>query len=147
MKTKYFLTAMVLLGAAACAKLDYHEISEDNSNIMNLVVKGMLATDTDKTYDSIIDDEAKVVTVQVPYYLSDTEQIQGDLTRMRLRATLPQGAVFKPLLLVFTTLSKGSAPHSSMPAASQRSTSSRRPMSNPRRATSSRSGPPTPRLR
>ena len=54
---------MVLLGAAACAKLDYHEISEDNSNIMNLVVKGMLATDTDKTYDSIIDDEAKVVTV------------------------------------------------------------------------------------
>lgn len=98
---------MVLLGAAACAKLDYHEISEDNSNIMNLVVKGMLATDTDKTYDSIIDDEAKVVTVQVPYYLSDTEQIQGDLTRMRLRATLPQGAVFKPSLAGIHDLIEG----------------------------------------
>lgn len=96
MKAKYLLTSVLALSLAACAKLDYHEISEENSNIMNLVVKGMLESDANKEYDSVVDAENKTVTVQVPYYLSDTEPIQADLTHMRLRASLPQGAKLEP---------------------------------------------------
>ena len=32
----------------------------------------------------------------LPYYLSDTEEIQGNLTKMKLKASLPIGAVFEP---------------------------------------------------
>lgn len=62
---------------------------------MNLVVKGMLETDLKVEYDAIVDTENHTITVQIPYYMSDTEKIQADLTKMRVRASLPQGARFR----------------------------------------------------
>lgn len=61
---------------------------------MNLVVKGMLDSDPKVEYNAVVDAENHTITVQIPYYMSDTEKIQADLTKMRVRATLPQGATF-----------------------------------------------------
>lgn len=90
------LASAAAMIAAGCAKLDIKEISEDSSNIMSLVVKGMLESDPKVEYDSVIDEENGLVTVQIPYYMSDTEPIQADLTKMRVKASLPQGARFEP---------------------------------------------------
>ena len=90
------LASAAAILAAGCAKLDIKEISEDSSNIMSLVVKGMLESDPKVEYDSVIDEENGLVTVQIPYYMSDTEPIQADLTKMRVKASLPQGARFEP---------------------------------------------------
>lgn len=85
-----FLAAFIIGG---CAK-EVHPQIEQGQDLSNLTVKGFLLSDPSSEYPSVIEND--VVTIQVPYYLSDTEEIQGNLTKMKLKASLPIGAVFEP---------------------------------------------------
>lgn len=96
-KFKYLLAAAAVLLCGSCAKEVYPEIS-DEENIMNLVVKGMFVNDLNTEFPSVVDMSARTIVVQVPYYLSDTEEIMGDLTKMKVKASLPVGAKFNPSL-------------------------------------------------
>ena len=71
-------------------------VRSDSENINILSVKGSLISDADKQYDAVVDEANGTITVQVPYYISDTEKIQGDLTQMKVTANMPTGARFEP---------------------------------------------------
>lgn len=93
---RYILMGASFIGAfiiGGCAK-EVHPQIEQNYDLSNLTVKGFLVSDPSAEYPSVI--KNNVVTVQVPYYLSDTEEIQGDLTKMKLKASLPVGAILDP---------------------------------------------------
>ena len=97
MKMKYLfhgLLASILL-ITACQEPD-DLVRSDSENINILSVKGSLISDADKQYDAIVDEANGTITVQVPYYISDTEKIQGDLTQMKVTANMPTGARFEP---------------------------------------------------
>lgn len=95
-RTLTILSVAAGLALTSCAQLVFPEIDETNENIMTLAVYGMLESNLSVEYPSVVDEESGTVIVQVPYYLSDTEKIMGDLTKMRVRANLPQGARFEP---------------------------------------------------
>ena len=93
---RYILTGLAFLSAlfiGSCAKEEHPEIGL-GQELSDLTVKGVIASAPTAEYPSVI--ENNVVTVQVPYYLSETEMIQGDLTKMKIMATMPIGAKFEP---------------------------------------------------
>ena len=93
---RYILIVLPLISAiviGGCAKEVHPDIGL-GQELSNLTVKGVLVSLPATEYPSVI--ENNVVTIQVPYYLSDTEKVQGDLTKMKVRATLPIGARFEP---------------------------------------------------
>lgn len=95
---KKILTIIAATAAlAACVQPEHPDFTlEDNENIQGLVIKGTLLSDTQTEYSAVIDLEAGTAVIQVPYYLSDTKPVQGDLTQMKITATLPKGAKFNP---------------------------------------------------
>lgn len=97
MKIKYLITGVLasVLAFSSCVKPD--ELPQrEATNLSSLGIKGRLVSDESVNYDAVVDDAAKTITVQVPYYISETERIQGDLTQMKLQATMPVGARFEP---------------------------------------------------
>lgn len=109
MKIRYLIGGLLLcaLASTSCEKPDEFEIGS-GENVAELVVRGRLADDPDKNnYNSVIDEAAGTITVQVPYYISDTEQIQGDLTQMKIYASMPIGARFEPGIAGIYDLSQG----------------------------------------
>ena len=95
MKLKYIIATFITLMATGCQEPD-ELVRGEGDNMSTLTVRGRFAADETKEYESVIDEEAGTITVQVPYYISDTLEIQGDLTKMKLSATLPLGAKFNP---------------------------------------------------
>ncbi len=98
MKLKYFITSLLasVVLLPACVEVD--DINRlDGIGTAQLNVKGFLVGSTDG-YPSIIDSEAGTITIQVPYYISDTERIMGDLTQMKIEAQTPVGYSFSPSL-------------------------------------------------
>lgn len=80
---------------SACHKPD-DLIRENNDNVMHLSVRATLVQNGVE-YDSVvINDEDYTITINMPYYISDTEEIMSDLTGIKLRATMPLGAKFEP---------------------------------------------------
>lgn len=79
----------------------------DEADLYTLKVYGLLNIDNPKEYEAVIDNTTGEITIQVPYYISDTEAIQGDLTQMRVRATMPLGATFEPKLQGLRDLTQG----------------------------------------
>ena len=58
--------------------------------------------------ETVIDRANLCTAVKIDsYHISDTEPIQGDTTRMRLKATLPVGARFDPPLSGIHNLKEG----------------------------------------
>lgn len=99
MKTRIsIVAAAALVALASCAQLQYNEIAEENSNIMSFTLYGWFPADPNATYNAVVDTVENTAIIQVPYYLSDTEPIQGNLTEMKIRANLPQGAKISPSL-------------------------------------------------
>ena len=109
MKTRYlmFLPLVLLAGCVQPEYPDFSYTTEDGTPVRELSVKGQLASDSKTDFPSVIDESSGIVTIQVPFYLSDTERIQGDLTKMRISATLPVGATFKPSITGIHDLSEG----------------------------------------
>lgn len=107
MKIKYLITGLLASALAFVSCQDVDDLVIGGENVMTLVVKGWLVSDASTEYDAVVDDAAGLITVQVPYYVSDTEMIQGDLTQMKIRASLPVGAKFEPGLSGIHDLSEG----------------------------------------
>lgn len=97
MKITYLITGALLsmLIVAGCKDPD-SLVRTDSESVTGLTVSGCLVSDETHTYSAVVDDANKTITVQVPYYISDTEEIQGDLTQMKVSASLPVGAKFEP---------------------------------------------------
>jgi hypothetical protein len=95
MKINYLLLVLLasMIAITSCQDPD-DLIKTDSENALS--IKGSLVSNATINYDAIIDDANGIVTVQVPYYISDTEKIQGDLTQMKLQAALPVGSQFQP---------------------------------------------------
>lgn len=98
MKSTKFIFGTLLLAAclSSCHKPD-ELIRENNENVMTLSVKATLLQNSVE-YDAEIDEEGGFVTLNLPYYISDTEEIMSDLSQIKLRATMPLGARFEPSL-------------------------------------------------
>lgn len=108
MKIKYLFHALLasILIITGCQDPD-DLIRSDSDNLNTLTVKGTLVSDPSIQYNAIVDEANGTITVQVPYYISDTEKIQGDLTQMQLTADMPTGAKFEPSISGIHNLVEG----------------------------------------
>lgn len=108
MKIKYLFTGALISMLTFMSCEDPDDLARtDSESITRLTVTGCLASDESITYSAIIDEASSTITVQVPYYISDTEKIQGDLTQMKVSASLPVGAKFSPSIAGIRDLSSG----------------------------------------
>lgn len=107
MKIKYLIPGLLAMAFAFAGCEDTDDLVFTKGDISELVVKGWLVSDDKTEYSATIDEAAATITVQVPYYISDTEAIQGDLTQMKVRASMPVGAKFEPGLSGIHDLSEG----------------------------------------
>lgn len=108
MKMRHLITGLFVSALALGACEDPDElIMSGSENMQTLTVKGRLVSDENVEYDAVVDEATGVITVQVPYYISDTEAIQGDLTAMKVRASLPYGTRFEPGLSGIHDLAAG----------------------------------------
>ena len=111
MKIRYLITGLLAAAFALVGCEDPDDLVIGGENVQTLTVKGWFVADEEKNdikeYDSAIDEAAKVITIQAPYYVSDTEKIQGDLTQMKIRAAMPAGAKFEPGLSGIHDLTTG----------------------------------------
>lgn len=57
-------------------------------------------------FDALVDNVAKKISITVPYYISDTEEIKADLSKMRLNLSLPVGVRLLTPLTGIQDLSK-----------------------------------------
>ncbi len=108
MKTIYTipLLALLLMPFAGCQDPVKPGFTPE-ADLHTLSVKGMLNNNSQKEYPAKIDDEKGLITIQVPYYISDTEPVMGDLTQMRVIASMPLGAKFVPDIGGVRDLTKG----------------------------------------
>lgn len=108
MKTIYQipLLALLLLFFAGCQDPVMPGFTEE-ANLHKLSVYGQLNVNKPKDYAAKIDDEKGLITIQVPYYISDVEQIKGDLTQMRVFASMPLGAKFEPKIEGLRDMTEG----------------------------------------
>ena len=91
-----FMTALAVLALASCAKEEPLSEVEDLDTLRPFTARAAFGIDDEVWYDGVIDHEKGTVDFTVPYYLSDTEEIQGDLTRMIIKAKFPSLAVVEP---------------------------------------------------
>ncbi len=89
-----FAAAVLPMLFTGCHKPD-ELVRENNGNVMNLTIKGTLLQNSQE-YDAVVNDEDYTVTFNIPYYISDTEEIMSDLSELKIRATMPLGAKFEP---------------------------------------------------
>lgn len=93
--SKLILPAVILsLMSPGCYSPD-ELVRENNDNVMNLTIRGTLLQNSQE-YDAEINDEEYTVTFNIPYYISDTEELMSDLSEVKIRATMPLGAKFEP---------------------------------------------------
>ena len=97
MKLKYIISGLFAsaLLLPACVEVDEPNIL-DNVGSEELKVIGHLVNGYTSDIPSTIDPATGTIVVQVPYYISDTEPIMGDLTQMKVEATMPVGYSFSP---------------------------------------------------
>lgn len=108
MKIKYLFTGVLLsmLTVMSCQDPD-DLIRTESEGVTGLTVTGCLVSDESTSYSAIVDPANNTITIQVPYYISDTEEIQGDLRQMKISASLPVGAKFTPSLSGIRDLVEG----------------------------------------
>ncbi|MDE6802921.1 MAG: DUF5018 domain-containing protein, partial [Muribaculaceae bacterium] len=108
MKLKYIFSSLLASAfmLTSCADVDV-TTPLDGVGTTQLVVNGYLVSDPSNLYGSVIDPAAGTITVQVPYYISDTDPIMGDLTQMKLEAQMPIGYSFSPSLSGIHDLAEG----------------------------------------
>ena len=93
---KYLIIIVSLCLVTGCHTPD--ELVRDNiDNVSTLTVFATLVQNSTE-YPAVVDEEFRTVTFEVPYYISDTEEIMSDLSAIKFRANMPLGAVFEPSL-------------------------------------------------
>ncbi len=99
MKVRYILPLIsALLGLLTGCQSPVEPGYTKEADLHKLSVEGAFCSNKDKTFKATIDDEEGLITLKIPYYLSDIDPIQGDLTQMVLTAVMPVGATFEPKL-------------------------------------------------
>ena len=99
MKLKHIINGFLAFSLCLAGCVDPDDLVRTESEITDqLIITGRFAGNENTEYETVIDRANGTAVVQTPYYISDTEPIQGDITRMRLKATLPVGARFDPPL-------------------------------------------------
>lgn len=108
MKIKYFLGSLFAAAFAftGCEDPDSLVNSESIAG-KQLIVKAYYAADDSKDIPGEVDMENGVIRFKVPYYISDVAPVQADLTKMKLRATVPLYSVFEPSLVGVHNLAEG----------------------------------------
>lgn len=108
MKFKYLMNGLLAMAMTfvGCQNPD-DLVRSDNEMLNRLSIKELFWQIILRRLSTEIDLENGTVKIIVPYYISDTEAIQGDLTRMKLSAELPSGATFSPALTGIHDLEKG----------------------------------------
>lgn len=108
MRIKYLFTGILvsMLTLMNCKDPDDLAMT-DSESVIGLTVTGCLISDESTAYSAIIDEASGTITIQVPYYISDTEEIMGDLTQMKVSASLPVGAKFSPGISGIRDLASG----------------------------------------
>ena len=108
MKLKYLFSSLLAstMLLSGCVDVDDVKIN-DGAGTADLQVTGYLVEGYAAEIPSVIDEVAGTITVQVPYYISDTDPVMGDITQMKLEAQLPTGYMFSPVLSGIHDLSKG----------------------------------------
>ncbi len=109
MKKTVISLLLLALCLSGCQKPEYNHIviNDDTKNLMTLTIRGLVGTDRMTEYPAVVDEENGTVTLSIPYYLSSTEPVMPDLTKIRFSATLPLGATFEPALSGYKDLSSG----------------------------------------
>lgn len=108
MKFKYLMNGLFAMVMIFVGCQDPDDLVRTDNEMMNrLSIKGVLTDYPQEEYPTEIDMDNGTVKVIVPYYISDTERIQGDLTKMKLSAELPTGAKFSPALTGIHNLKEG----------------------------------------
>lgn len=108
MNLKYIMNGLLALAVTfvSCQEPD-DLVRTDNELLNRLSIKGILTDYPQEEYATEIDLDNETAKVIVPYYISDTERVQGDLTKMKLSAELPTGAKFSPALTGVHNLEEG----------------------------------------
>lgn len=103
---KLILLSVILVAQGCQSPIRREHTPTDDSSIN---VKAYLYQDglMHEELQALVNTTEGKVIVQVPYYMSEDEPIQGDLTRMKLRASLPFGAHFVPSLEGVHDLERG----------------------------------------
>ena len=108
MNLKYLMNGLLVMAMTFVGCQDPDDlVRTDNEMLNRLSIKGVLTDYPQEEYPTEIDMDNGTVKVIVPYYISDTERIQGDLTKMKLSAELPTGAMFSPTLTGVHNLEEG----------------------------------------
>ena len=108
MKLKHIINGFWAFSFCLAGCVDPDDLVRTESEITDqLIITGRFAGNENTEYETVIDRANGTAVVQTPYYISDTEPIQGDITRMRLKATLPVGARFDPPLSGIHNLKEG----------------------------------------
>lgn len=108
MKLKYLFVGLVSSAFLLPSCVEVDDInSQDGVGMQQLAVKAYLVSDPTYLYNSEIDEVNGIITVHVPYYISDVDPIMGDLTQMKLEADLPTGYTFHPSLSGIHDLTAG----------------------------------------
>lgn len=108
MNLKYLMNGLLVMAMTFVGCQDPDDlVRTDNEMLNRLSIKGVLTDYPQEEYPTEIDMDNGTVKVIVPYYISDTERIQGDLTKMKLSAELPTGAMFSPALTGVHNLEEG----------------------------------------
>ena len=108
MKIKYFLGSLFAAAFAFTGCEDPDSLVNSESIVgKQLIVKAYYAADDSKEIPGEVDMENGIVRFKVPYYISDVAPVQADLTKMKLRATVPLYSVFEPSLVGVHDLQEG----------------------------------------
>lgn len=108
MKIKYFIGGLfaAVFTFASCEDPDNLERT-DSVSANQLVIKAAFASNLNNELSAEIDEDKGTVSFKVPYYISEVAPIQADMTKMKLLASLPVGAVFQPSLVGIHNLQEG----------------------------------------
>ena len=111
MKIKHLFYGLSFFALSVISCQDPDEIiSSENESLNVLSVTATLFGNDPKgeqEYQSIVSEQEGTIMIQVPFYISDVERIQGDLTQVKLVASLPNGAKFEPSISGIHDLSEG----------------------------------------
>jgi hypothetical protein len=101
MKIRYLISGLFAGALAFTGCVEPDGLIRTDSAANTLSVTGYLTGETnanykDVNYSGVIDLTAGTVTMDVPWFMSDTEEVQADLTNMTVRAnSMPIGAKFE----------------------------------------------------
>ena len=103
MKLKHIINGFWAFSFCLAGCVDPDDLVRTESEITDqLIITGRFAGNENTEYETVIDRANGTAVVQTPYYISDTEPIQGDITVCDSKLHFLWVPVLIPLYRVFT---------------------------------------------